>query len=217
MKIYPAILTDSFVTAQEQLSSAAQADGIETVHIDVIDGNFVDNITLTPLDLTVAEFGELTIDFHLMTDEPMDFVYEAAGIKEYLPIRQMIGQVEHMSFQLQFVEEVKKNGWQAGLALNLFTPIEEVEEEVWSQIDTLLLLGVEAGAQHQEFQPHVLSKIKELAERDELKCQVVIDGGVKLENIAQLVDAGVKEFAIGSQIWDASDPVAMIQELLHKA
>jgi ribulose-phosphate 3-epimerase len=121
-----------------------------------------------------------------------------------------------MSFQADFLDEVKKNGWKAGLALDIFTPLDAIDDDVWSKLDSLLLMGVEAGRQSQEMHPHLLEKVAELAEREELRCQVIVDGGVKLANINDLIKAGVKEFTVGSEIWTSSDPAATIQEFLAK-
>src|SRR5579859_967692 len=213
MHIVPAILTDSFNTLQQQLDLVRYISAIEAVQIDVIDGHFVDNLTVTPLDLTVADFDPLHIDFHFMTEEPMDFVYECEGVKDYLPIRRIYGQVERMSHQQDFLREVRSNNWEAGLAVNLFTPLEAINEETWSELDHILLMAVEAGEQNQTFHKQVLEKVKQLREQlPSERLHITVDGGIKLSNAAALIEAGVNELNVGSAIWKSVDPAGTIEE-----
>ncbi len=216
MQVTPAILTDSFATFQRELESVRYSSAIEAVQIDVIDGLFADNITVTPIDLTVAEFDPLKIDLHLMTEEPMDFVYEAEGLKEYLPIRRIYGQIERMSHQVDFLQEVKTNVWQAGLALNIFTPLEEIKKEVWADLKYVLLMSVEAGWQAQTFNKLVLDKIKRLREQfpKTSDLHILVDGGITLENVAEVMKAGADEVAIGNAIWKSNDPIGTIEDFL---
>jgi ribulose-phosphate 3-epimerase len=213
MKLYPAILSDSMPTVIEQLESVKASEHIERVHVDIIDGQFIDNVTITPMDLTVAEFDQLKLDLHLMTEEPMDVVFECEAIREYLPIQRIIGQVERMSHQEDFIHEVQRNGWQVGLGLDIYTPLEAVDESSWQDIDTLLLMGIEAGHQEQIFNVQVLQKIKELHEMKlNKKIDVIVDGGVKLSNIVRILQSGVQEVAVGSALWKSNEPVKMIEE-----
>ncbi|SRR5258708_6259866 len=217
MKITPAILTDSFLLLQHEVDAVRYSSVIEAVHIDVIDGQFADNITVTPLDLTVAEFEPLKIDFHFMTEEPMDFVYECEALKEYLPIRRMIGQVERMTHQADFLWSAKSNGWEATLALDLFTPLEAIDEELWKELDSVLLLGVEAGYQDQKLHANLYRKLQELAKRFPRKngynFKVLVDGGIKLDNILTLARYDIDECVVGSAIWESEDPLLAIEEL----
>lgn len=217
MNVLPAILTDSFSLFQQQLESIKESSRVNTIHIDVIDGLFVDNLTVTPLDLTVADFDQFKIDFHLMTEEPMDFVFECAGLREYLPIRHLIGQIERMSHQLDFVQEVKRTGWEAGLALDLFTPVESIDEEVWPDLHTLLIMSVEAGMQEQTFNRLALEKVREVRQRfpDSGRMKIQIDGGVKTLNAKEILDSGVDELVVGSGIWESGDPVAEVEKFFQ--
>lgn len=219
MKLIPAILTDSFTTLQNEVSAVQMSSLIEAVHVDVIDGNFADNLTVTPLDLTVGDFEPLKIDFHLMTDEPMDYIYESIAVKEYLPIRRMIGQVERMSHQADFLQEVKIHGWEPVLALDLFTPLEAIEEEVWRDLDKVLLMGVEAGLQGQAMNFHVLEKIQELRKffPDPQRMKIIVDGGIKHDNLVAVLSAGADEVVVGSEVWHSSDPLAVIEEFYRLA
>ncbi len=217
MNIIPAILTDSFLTLQNQVESIKPSDETSVVHIDIIDGLFADNITVTPLDLTVADFDQFKIDFHLMTEEPMDFVFECAGLREYLPIRQIIGQVERMTHQMDFIEEVRRNNWEPALALDLFTPLESIDEDVWQQLHSILIMAVEAGAQEQTFNRVALEKVKEIRRvyPNIEQMNIMVDGGVKTLNAKEILKSGANELVVGSAIWESADPVAKIEEFLE--
>ncbi len=219
MNIVPAILSDSFLTVQNEIEAVRFSSLIEAVHIDIIDGQFVDALTVTPIDLTVADFEPLKVDFHFMTEEPMDFVNECEGLKDYLPIRRLIGQVERMSHQKDFLYEVKLNNWQAALALDLFTPFEAIDDDVWPDLDFLMLMGVEAGAQGKKLHPHLFEKLQEIPERFPVGHQfkIIVDGGVKHDNIRKFVELGAEELVIGSEIWHSESPEIEIERLYRQA
>ncbi len=222
MQVYPAILSDSLDVVARQLSEAQALPEIETVHIDVIDGIFADNLTVAPLDLVEFNFAELSLDFHIMAEEPLDYVLELVAVKDVMPVRALIGQIERMSNQSFFVEEVQKQGWKAGLALDLFTPVEEIDEAAWNNLDIVLLMAVEAGYQGQQFHPTVLDKVAELrtlAQQKNRELEIIIDGGVSDEVIKMIHDAGATSVAIGSSLWCAKEPeelVAAAQKLEKK-
>lgn len=220
MQLYPSILTDSMTDFVKQLESVKDSELIDRVHLDVIDGQFVDNITLTPLDLTVLDFGNLGVDFHLMVEEPMDSVFECEAITEYLPIKRIIGQVERMSRQADFLHEVHRSGWEAFLGLDLFTPVEEaIDEDSWVDVDGIMLMSIEAGRQEEVFNPQVFHKLKELraAHPRAAHIPVIIDGGVKLTNLAQILQHDVNEVSVGSAIWNSSNPIMTIEEFFQVA
>ena len=214
MKITPAILTDSFLTLQQQVEAVRYSSLLSTIEIDVIDGQFTENVTVTPLDITVAEFVPAKLSFHLMVEEPMDFVYECESLKEYLPIERLVGQVERMSHQSDFISQVKSNGWKAGLGLDLFTPLESIDPECWGMIDCVQLLAVEAGAQGQTLHPYIFDKLHELLRTfPQRTFQVIVDGGIKEGSMTQLRDAQVDEAVIGSALWQSHDPVMTLEHL----
>ncbi|MBD3250378.1 MAG: hypothetical protein GF381_02310 [Candidatus Pacebacteria bacterium] len=219
MNLYPAILTDDVRQAQHQLEILKQVEEIETVHVDVIDGHFVDNMTVTPLDLVGLDFGHLTLSFHLMVQEPLDFVYELIECGSDLPVKTVIGQIEQMSYQDQFIAEVQKYNWQAGLCLNLHTPLESIEPESWDQVDSLLLLGVQAGYQGQKFNQKVFAKIEAFTQEYQRKSdpiELIVDGGVKLDHLDQLSEAGVDSAAVGSGIWKNKNPQGQLLKFLDQ-
>lgn len=215
MNLYPSILEGSVDNAQSQIMWAAGIDKVRTVQIDVIDGLFADNVTITPSDFPAIDFGELSIDLHLMTEEPLDYVYELIEHREDLPIRAVIAQVERMSSQVDFIETVKKHNWQVGLSLDLFTPLESIDQDIWSRIDIIQLMSIEAGFQGQEFNPSVYEKIKEVNQLEKLyqrDWELIIDGGVKVDHVGLLSSAGVEGIIVGSGLWQANDIEATAAE-----
>ncbi|MPM63732.1 Ribulose-phosphate 3-epimerase [bioreactor metagenome] len=181
--------------------------GFQNIQIDVCDGSYSPEVTITPQDLLEFDLTGLSFDFHLMTEEPMDYVWELEEYEGRLPIRAVFGQLERMSYQEAFLEEVKKHNWLAGLAVDLFTPIDSITPEAWDWIDALLLMSVEAGEQGQVFQELVFEKVKLAREKIRQNAEPVrifIDGGVNLENIAGL-EKKVDEVAVGSALLAVAD------------
>lgn len=218
MKIYPAILTESMTMLQEQINILQQNPDISTVEIDIIDGYFAETVTVSPLDLVDASFADLSLQLHLMTNEPQDFVFEAIPIKASLPIQSLVGQVEQMSYQTEFLAEIKANGWQAGLALNQHTPVEAIDQASWEKLDIIQLLAVEAGSQGQAFNPYVFEKIAEVQQIiDNLDhpVEVLVDGGVKLSQLPSIHQARADGVIVGSAIWQASDPTQAVNDFLQ--
>lgn len=214
MNIYPALLSDSRLELQEQLDLIKDIEGISVVQVDVIDGKFADNLTVTPADLPDLDWGELQIDIHLMTEEPLDYVYELRDVKEQLPIRAVIGQIERMTQQAHFLEDVQKNGWTPGISLDLFTPLEEIDEATLRFIKIIQLMGIEAGFQGTEFNPLVLQKVAQLSKAaHELDMEIIVDGGVNLNNIGAIAKNGADSVAVGSLLWKSMDISETIAQL----
>lgn len=208
MNLYPSILEPSIERAQQEIVWVAGFDTIRTLQFDIIDGQFIDNLTITPSDLLELDLGEFSCDFHLMTEEPLDYVFELIEHQESIPTRAVIGQVERMSSQAVFLETVKKNNWQTGLSLDFFTPLESIDDDSWSQLDIVQLMAIEAGFQGQEFQERIFEKIKELNHLQKLynrDWEVIIDGGVKPHHLKLLQAAGVEGVVVGSGLWQAED------------
>lgn len=215
MNLYPGILTASLEDFQEQVSVTSDSSDISVVHVDIIDGYFTDALTLSPLDLTQIDFSNLEIDFHLSVEEPMDFVHEIIGIKDYLPIRSIIAQVERMSFQEEYLAEVKRHQWKAGLSLNLHTPVSAIDATSWSNLDIIQVMTIETGSQGQEFNALALQKIPVIREKSPEALELIVDGGVKEDHIEQLEELGVDSIIVGSGIWDPHAALDRFSELVQ--
>ena len=216
MTVFPAILTGNSHEAQEQLDLSGGLPDLKTAHIDIIDGQFVDNVTISPADLPELNFGELNCDLHLMTDEPLDFVYEAIELRQGVPIRSVIGQIERMSFQQPFLETVKKHTWLAGLAVDLFTPLEEIDNASWQELDILLVMGIEAGWQGKTFHQGVLDKLQqalEIRRRQGRHFEIILDGGVTAQVAKQVAEIGIEQVVAGSSLWQSQDLQLAFQDL----
>ncbi|MBP9781251.1 hypothetical protein KBC89_01200 [Candidatus Woesebacteria bacterium] len=208
MKIIPAILTDRRAVATKQIELANSDDRIELIQLDVIDGWFADNLTLTPADFAELSFGQLQTDFHLMTEEPLDYVFELLEYRDHLPIRAVIAQIERMSSQPTFIDQVKKTGWLVGFSLDLFTPVESIQSAELEELDVVQLMSIEAGLQGQEFEMSILDKVRELEQIKQTKnykYEIIIDGGIKQEQIKLLSQTEVSAATVGSGLWQAAD------------
>jgi len=208
VKIIPAILTESRSVAISQIELANSDDRFDALQIDIIDGWFADNLTLTPADYADLEYGQLQLDFHLMTEEPLDYVFELLEHRENLPIRSVIAQIEKMSSQITFVDQLKKTGWKVGLSLDLFTPIESIETSVMGELDFVQVMAIEAGFQGQAFVTTIVDKIKELQglrQKKSYQYELIVDGGIKKEEVALLQSLEVESVTIGSGLWKSVD------------
>jgi ribulose-phosphate 3-epimerase len=198
VQIIPAILTNNPQDLEDLLS---QAEGVvDRVQIDIIDGVFADNKTVHP-----SAFEKITtslnLDFHLMTKEPINWVEAATRAMA----DRIIGQVEMMESQTGFIEKVQEVGLLAGLAIDLDTPVSEVDSVVLASLDVVLVMGVPAGFGGQEFNNSALTKIKTLdriRKEEELRFSICVDGGVTEKSIADIVKAKADEVVIGKKIFE---------------
>ncbi len=224
MKFYPAILSDSLETIAHQVKIAQSIPQVTVVQIDILDGLFADNLSILPSDLFNLELGRLKADLHLMTEEPLDFVHEllinskASARKKSVPVRAVIAQVERMSYQDQYLEELEQNNFKKGLSLDIFTPLPAINEKIYPQLDYIQLMGIEAGFQGQQLKEIVYQKIKDLknyANKKSLNFEIIVDGGVKLHNLKKIKEAGADSAAIGSSLWTAKEPKKIAKKIAN--
>lgn len=215
MNIYPSILTDSVSVLQEQLDKVSSISSIETVQIDIIDGEFADDLTLSPIDLIGTDFGDITLDFHLMVNEPVDYVFECKQIEN---VRSVIGQIERMTSQKEFIDEALELNILPGLSLDLYTPVESIHPENWDKLRIVQIMGNKAGIQGQEFNAQIaLSKVKQLVEikksLDLRNLEIIVDIGVNDTTIEQILKAGASGVVVGSFLWKSDNIEAQVQKL----
>lgn len=210
------VLTGNLELAKKQIELAKNSNLLEAIQIDIVDGIFADNHTFTPQDLVDIDFGNLQIDFHFMTEEPMDYVWELEEYCRHLPIRAVFGQIEKMTYQEAFLEEVKKQEWRAGLALNLYTPIESIDDNSWEWMDAILLLGVEAGASGQEQNSFLFEKIKTVRQKilKNEPMKIFVDGGVNSQNVTKLQTSGIDGVTVNSAFNNALNYKQAVEEFL---
>jgi ribulose-phosphate 3-epimerase len=204
--IVPALLVKDISSLEEEIK---KVEGFtEKIQVDVIDGKFAAIETVTPEMLINIE-TEANIEVHLMVEEPVNWIERCvtAGVTA------VYGQVEKMSDIQRFITESEEAGLGTGLAIDIGTPVSEIEDWI-NMVDAVLLMSVVAGAQGQEFDEKVLEKIKEVREISSFVC-IVVDGGLNEANIKKCLKAGGEkmEFAVGSEILNSISPGEEIEKL----
>ena len=197
IEIIPSILTNNPQELKEMIHQAE--DVVERVQIDIVDGQFANNKTIDPSVLETID-TPLKIDFHLMTKEPIDWVERVTRAMA----DRIIGQVEMMENQLEFVGKVQEVGLSVGLAIDLDTPIDRLDATITNDLDVVLVMSVPAGFGGQKFDERALDKIKRLDEirvRDKTPFKILADGGITLDRIDDARRAGVDQVALGRRIF----------------
>jgi len=214
-KIAPSILSADFCRLGEEIK-AVEAAGADYIHIDVMDGHFVPNITIGPLIVdAVRKITRLPLDVHLMIENPDRYIpdFAAAGA-DIIVVHAEASIHLHRSIQL-----IKSLGKKAGVSLNPATPLNFLEY-VLADLDLVLLMTVNPGFGGQSFIEEALPKIKALRamlDKRGLEAELEVDGGVKVDNIARISHAGADVFVAGSAVFGSSDYVATIKALKSQA
>lgn len=214
--IIPAILESS--TAEVQRKVGLVKGLTQRVQIDVIDGVFADNPTVSPADMLNIDFAGLAVDIHLMTEEPVDFLEESARLIEKCGGIRVIGQIERMGKQTEFISLARELKLAVGLGLDLYTPVDAIDKKIAGSLDCVLLMAVKAGTQGiNKLSPAVVEKIKEIkAGQPFAKSwpgQIIVDGGLNPETVNICRQAGAAQFAVGSWLWEHKDISLAIKEL----
>ena len=211
IQIAPSILSADFARLGEQIKTVEQA-GASLLHVDVMDGRFVPNITVgLPVVKAISRATRLPIDAHLMIVEPGRYAesFVKAGA-------QMVSvHIEADPHTHRTLSAIRAAGAQAGIAFNPATPLSALEEAI-KFADYVLLMSVNPGFGGQEFIPESLEKVRRLRKMiDErgLRTRVEIDGGIDLDNIADVTGAGAEIIVAGSAIFGASDPAIAVRRL----
>ena len=212
IKIAPSILSAHFAALGEAVSKLS-AQGADWVHFDVMDGNFVPNITFGPdMCKALRPLTDLPIDVHLMVEHPGDWIepFRKAGA-DILTIHAESAE-HHLHRALQAIHAA---GMKAGVVLNPATPI-SVCVHLLPECDLVLLMSVNPGFGGQSFIPETLNKIRALKAEIEtrgLHTLIEIDGGVNPDTAKQCIEAGADVLVAGSAVFKADDPAEMIRAL----
>jgi len=202
-KIAPSILSADFTKLGEEIK-AAQKAGADYIHIDVMDGHFVPNITVGPMIVAAArQATDLPLDVHLMIESPDIYIddFVKAG-SDFITVH-----VEIVTHLHRLLGVIRDAGVKAGAALNPATPLSSIEY-VLKQLDMVLLMTVNPGFAAQSFIPEVLPKIRELKEiiaQKGIEVDIEVDGGINVENISQAAQAGANVFVAGNAIFTSRD------------
>ncbi len=210
IKVAPSLLSADFSRLGEEIR-AVEAAGADVIHVDVMDGHFVPNITIGPLIVEAARRStKLPLDVHLMITNPERYVADFAKAgADYLTVH--VETAFHLDRLVQSIKEHK--GVKAAVALNPATPLTSLDY-VLSNVDMVLIMSVNPGFGGQTFIPSALEKIARLRKRIDdlgLKTEIEVDGGVKPSNAAEVIKAGADILVAGSAVFGAKDYAAAIR------
>jgi ribulose-phosphate 3-epimerase len=211
IEIAPSILAANFARLGDEIRMVEQA-GAEVIHVDVMDGHFVPNISIgIPVVESLRKATRLPLDVHLMIERPEEYIerFVRAGATRVLVHEEA---TVHLDRALAIIRE---HGAEAGAVINPATPVAMLSE-VLDKVDTVLVMSVNPGFGGQKFIRGALEKIRQLNQwrtRYNASFRIEVDGGVDLGNIAELAHAGTNTFVAGSSIFHASDPAGATRQL----
>ena len=210
-KIAPSILSADFSRLGDEIKRLEDA-GADYVHVDVMDGHFVPNITIGPFVVAaVRKTTALPLDVHLMIENPDMYISEFADAGADI----ITVHVEACAHLHRTIQAIKEKGKKAGVSLNPATPL-EILRYIINDIDLLLIMSVNPGFSGQRFIPSALQKIKdarEMIEKAGADIIIEVDGGIKLDNIGKVSAAGADMFVSGSGVFGTSDYRKTIEDM----
>lgn len=210
-KIAPSILSADFLNLGKDIEMINNSEA-DWIHCDVMDGSFVPNISFGfPIIKQVSKIATKPLDVHLMIVQPEKYIKEVKDAGAYM----MTVHYEVSPHLHRTVGAIHEAGMKAGVTLNPHTPI-ALLEDIIMDLDMVLLMSVNPGFGGQKFIQNSLKKISELKElilRKNLSTLIEVDGGVNVDNIRSLVDAGADVLVAGSAVFADADPTGMIKKL----
>ena len=211
IEIAPSILSADFTRLGEEISTVQKA-GASILHVDVMDGRFVPNITVgLPVVKALSRATSLPIDAHLMIVEPGQYAQQFAKAGA----RMVSIHIEADPNAHRTLSSIRAEGALAGIVINPATPLSAIDEAI-KFADYILVMSVNPGFGGQEFIPESLDKVRRLRKMiDErgLRTRIEIDGGINADNIAEVTGAGAEIIVAGSAIFGAPDPSVALREL----
>lgn len=213
-KLAPSLLSADFTKLRDEIASV-EMGGADLLHIDVMDGHFVPNLTIGPFIVAaIRQCTSLPLDVHLMIENPKNYIepFARAGAS-------MISfHIEVSSNPLPIIQEIQKRKLKAGLALNPETSLEKVKDYL-DNVDYVLIMTVHPGFGGQAFMGASLPRIKmvhQWREIRKLSFEIEVDGGIKVDNIQSVAQAGADIFVAGSSIFKSSDYKKTMSQMKEK-
>lgn len=201
--IYPSVLSADFAMLKEQIEEL-EKNFIKTIHVDIMDGKFVPNISFGfPILKCIRKITNLNLDVHLMIDDPIRYIDKFAECGADLITVHIEGNY-HIH---RVIQEIKKYNIKAGIAINPGTPINNLKE-ILPLVDLVLVMGVNPGFGGQAFIENTLNRIKELWQiksENALNFDINVDGGVKSSNYMRILECGANNVIIGSDLFKNND------------
>ncbi|HZQ70278.1 MAG TPA: ribulose-phosphate 3-epimerase [Terriglobales bacterium] len=215
IELAPSILSADFARLGEQVRLAAEG-GATVVHVDIMDGHFVPNLTIgPPVVKSLRKATELPLDCHLMIENPDQFIpdFIEAGA-DWVSVHQEA--CRHLNRTLHLI---RSHGALAGVVINPATPVDTLCE-VLDMVDYVLVMSVNPGFGGQKFIPSTLHKMKRLAglrQERGYNYRIEVDGGVALDTVGEVVRAGAEILVAGNAVFGSGDPKNNVQQLLKAA
>lgn len=210
IKLSPSILSANFMNLKDEID-LLEKENVPYVHVDVMDGVFVPNISIgMPVINSLRKSTNLILDVHLMIIEPEryidDFINIGCDIINF--------HLEATSKPLEIIEKIKKNNKKVGITIKPNTNYKEVIPYL-DKIDLILVMTVEPGFGGQKLIENCLYKIEKISKYikdNNLNCELEVDGGVKLDNVEKVIQAGANVIVVGSDIFSSQDKSSVIQK-----
>lgn len=215
IEIAPSILAADFASLAEAIR-AVERGGASLLHVDVMDGHFVPNISIgIPVLKSLRKATRMTLDVHLMIENPDQYIeaFASAGA-DMISVHQEA--TPHLDRVLTMIRE---HGCKPGVVINPATPVATLSE-VLGKVDHVLIMSVNPGFGGQTFIPESLKKVRqlrEIRERENYSFRIEIDGGIGPENIGDVVRAGAEILVAGTSVFQSADPAAAVRSMTHQA
>jgi ribulose-phosphate 3-epimerase len=215
IKLAPSILSADFARLGEQVAEATRA-GADYIHVDVMDGHFVPNISIgAAVVASIRPWTNLPLDVHLMIEHPERYIsdFAAAGADS------ITVHVETCPHIHRTVESIKERGVRAGVSLNPATPLSSIEEII-PDVDLILIMSVNPGFGGQTFIPEALSRIaglRKILDDRKIGAELEVDGGITVDNAPSIVEAGGRVLVAGASIFKAKEGISQALQKMREA
>ena len=211
IEIAPSILASDFAHLADEVHKV-ETGGADVLHVDIMDGHFVPNLSLgIPVVASLRKATRLPLDVHLMIQQPEEYIEDfiEAGANRVLVHQEATAHLDRA------LEMIREHGAEAGAVINPATPVVMLSD-VLDKVDTVLVMSVNPGFGGQKFIPNAFEKIRQLKQmraRYNASFRIEVDGGVDLENVAELAQAGANTFVAGTSIFHTPDPAEAARQL----